>query len=135
MPLFEWDEILSIKIPSVDRQHKVLIGYINELYDNMQTGRINNSLIDFILKKLVGYTRTHFAYEEILFSTYKYPDQADHKLAHEKLLNKVVDFKTRFEKGEDVAVELLEFLKNWLTNHILKEDIAYSQHMIDNGVV
>lgn len=31
----------------------------------------------------------------------------------------------RFEAGEEVALEAMEFLKNWLLHHILEEDRAY----------
>jgi len=33
-----------------------------------------------------------------------------------------------------ISIELLSFLKGWLTDHILKTDMAYSQFLIDRGV-
>ncbi len=36
-----------------------------------------------------------------------------------------MDWLLRFERGEDVDVEAMNFLKDWLQHHILQEDRAY----------
>jgi hemerythrin len=32
---FEWDDKYSVRVPSIDRQHKVLIDYINQLQQEL----------------------------------------------------------------------------------------------------
>ncbi len=134
MPLIEWSEKLSTKIPSIDRQHKVILGYINDLHDGIESGDCKGNL-DLTLNGLVNYTRTHFAYEEMLFRRFDYEQQAEHLEVHQRMIGKVADFKQRYTSGErDIAPELLEFLKDWLYHHILEDDMAYSDHMTNHGV-
>ncbi len=134
MPLIEWSEALSTQIPSIDRQHRVILGYINELHDGVENGEFRG-VLDNVLRGLVGYTRTHFAYEEMLFKRFGYEQQQEHKAVHQRMVDKVDDFKNRFAKGEtDIGPELLEFLKDWLSHHILEDDMAYSKFMIEQGV-
>jgi len=134
MPLMSWNEKLSIKVPSVDRQHKVIIKHINELNDAIQEGN-SKGVCRLILRSLSNYTRVHFAYEEMLFKRYDYPTKQEHLAVHERLLGKVVKYKDRFDKGEtDIGEELLEFLQEWLYHHILEDDMAYSDFMVERGV-
>lgn len=134
MPFIEWNENLSVHVPSVDRQHRTLIKYINELSDAVERGN-SQALVGHILKGLAGYTKIHFAYEEMLFKSYNYPETDDHKTVHVKLLEKVTTFGDRFERGEtDIGPELLAFLKRWLNHHILGDDMAYSEFMRKHGV-
>ncbi|MCB1809729.1 MAG: bacteriohemerythrin, partial [Candidatus Competibacteraceae bacterium] len=67
MAFMAWTEELSVKIPSIDRQHRTLIGYINKLDDALGRGHAEQ-LIEMILNGLVRYTSAHFMYEEMLFS-------------------------------------------------------------------
>ena len=134
MPLMEWSENLSTHIPSVDRQHKVILGYINDLHDGIERGDVKG-ILDITLNGLVNYTRTHFAYEEMLFKRFGYEQQAEHKAVHERMIGKISDFKERYVKGDkEIGPELLEFLKDWLYHHILEDDMAYSEHMVEQGV-
>ena len=132
--LIEWSDQLSVKIPSIDRQHKMLIRYINELNDAIVEEK-GSFVAGHVLRGLATYTSAHFMYEEMMFKSYNYSEIEGHKAAHGKLVDKVIDYKTRFESGDaEIADELLRFLKGWLTNHILKEDMAYSDYLISKGV-
>ena len=135
MAFFEWDEKYSVRVPSIDRQHRDLIDYINKLQTELASSEPDNLMIELILNGLIRYTNTHFKYEEMLFSMYKYPDSDEHKEAHNRLFQSVAKFKQRFDAGvPNVGEELLAFLKIWLNHHILKEDMAYSQHMVERKV-
>ncbi|MFH0934927.1 MAG: hemerythrin domain-containing protein, partial [Pseudomonadota bacterium] len=48
-----------------------------------------------------------------------------HQRIHEVFMKKVATFRERANKGEDVAQELLNLLKNWLKSHIQGEDRDY----------
>lgn len=133
MTSIQWTDELSVKIPSIDSQHKRLIKLINQLDESIEEGNAN-IVINKTLNELTLYTQAHFIYEEALFTMHGYPDSENHKLAHEKLFGKVEYFKQKIkENDEDIYSELLEFLNNWLYHHILKEDMGYSVHLLKCG--
>jgi len=129
----EWTEDLSVKIPSIDNQHKVLIKLINK-FDESRTQGNANMVLKSILKELVRYTQAHFLYEEALFTNFGYSESDNHKIAHVKLFEKVAQFdKAELAEDEELYSEISEFLNNWLYHHILKEDMAYSKHLVAQG--
>lgn len=135
MAFFDWDDGYSVGILSIDRQHKVLIDYINRLNDEISKSEPDRNMLMYILNGLVGYTNSHFKYEEMLFTLHEYPSTEQHKEKHIRLFDKIAEFKTRFDAGDtDVGQELLTFLKDWLNEHILKEDMAYSPHLLARNV-
>jgi hemerythrin len=58
-----------------------------------------------------------------------------HKAEHDKLTVKVLEYKKKFENNEIlISVELLNFLRDWLTNHIMKTDRKYGNFFKENGM-
>jgi hemerythrin len=54
---------------------------------------------------------------------YQYPEYAQHKEAHDKLTAKVIQFQKDFEASRAPAtIQLMQFLKDWLTHHIGNTD-------------
>ena len=87
------------------------------------------------LESLVGYTKTHFGYEERMFNQYKYPDTKAHMQKHKKLVSQVMEFYENFQSGDAVVDnELLAFLKDWLVTHIMGTDKEYTSFFIEKGV-
>lgn len=133
MAFFEWTPRLSVGLDSVDRQHRLLIGYINELSDAVDTGRSSGSL-QKLLERLRNYTKVHFAYEEAMFKVYRYEEANDHAHAHHAFVHMIEECETRQAKGEtNVASDLLKYLKTWLAEHILVEDKAYAAILVERG--
>ena len=135
MPLMEWTEKLSVGIPSIDAQHKKLLAMANELYDAMKAGH-GKELLNKTLDGLINYTVTHFNYEEKLFGQTAYPDAGPHKKQHEDLKKQVLAIQEKMKGGVSYghSMEVMQFLKNWLTNHIMVVDKAYGPHLTSKGV-
>ncbi len=131
---YEWTDSLSVGVPSIDRQHKVLITLINDLHIAIDTGK-GSDISKFILGKLVNYAKAHFIYEESLFKGQNYAETEKHLLSHRKIeeqLGKLME--SSKDSKFDLPEELMEFLKSWLNNHILKEDMGYSDLLIKNNI-
>lgn len=134
MPLINWSENLSVNIKEIDDQHKRLVTMLNELHDAMKAGRGNDSLRK-IFDGLLQYVGTHFATEEKYMSMHSYPGYTAHKGEHAKLTEKVLDLKKRFEQGAPVlTVEVMNFLKEWLQNHIIGTDKKYGPFLNNKGI-
>lgn len=130
MELFPWNNEYSLKIESIDKDHKHLLDLINKLFDAMSKGKAKEVLNE-IMNSLIDYTKTHFQREEFYFRSTNYPDFEAHKLQHELFVKKVNELKNLFEKGDSkVSTDLIRFLSEWLINHIKVSDKAYASHLI-----
>ncbi len=133
MATIQWSDDLSVHIPSIDRQHQTLIKLINKLDEAIRNDN-GKMVLKVILTELTRYTQVHFIYEEALFDMHGYTESENHKKAHEKLFERVEYFNKELNKHhDDIYDELLAFLNDWLYSHILKQDMAYSKHLVDHG--
>lgn len=132
MPILNWNEELAVGIPEIDEQHKHLIALINQLHDAMSEGRGKQVLSD-VLDELIAYTKTHFSHEEKLMAQANYRGLASHKREHDFLTRRVIEFQKRFVAGEiGIAVELSNFLKDWILHHVRGMDKAYAPAIREN---
>ena len=135
MSLVTWSDKLSVGIPSIDEQHKKLVLLLNQLHDGMMAGK-GKDVLGGVIKGLIDYTANHFRYEEDLFARTGYPESAAHKQEHTELVRRVVEIQKKYEQSGPAAltIQVMNFLKDWLTTHILKSDMKYSAHLAAKGV-
>lgn len=134
MALLTWSNKYSVGIQAMDSQHTQLFDMVNDLHAAMMQGKAQ-SVTGPLLRKLADYTVRHFAAEEALMSSKNYPELPKHKAEHIALTKQVTDFVTRFEKGENtLSLHLMNFLRDWLMNHIQKEDQKYGTFLNQQGV-
>jgi hemerythrin len=119
-----WTSNLNTGIETIDKQHKMIVEYINQL-DDAKTGGINNALVAKVIDKLVGYTVSHFKYEERLLEEANYPFLKAHRNVHEIFIRRLSDYQERFRLGEDISGELHAMMFNWLFGHIKHDDMDY----------
>jgi hemerythrin len=135
MALINWHSNYIVNIKKIDKQHQQLVNIINELHDGMKTGK-GKEILSNILDELIKYTAFHFKYEEMLFDKYVYPETKIHKRQHSDLVEKVLAYKENYNNGKKVlTMEVMDFLKEWLTRHIVGSDKNYSSFLNSKGVV
>ena len=66
---------------------------------------------------------------------YHYPEFEEHKASHQKLIGQVSDFVSKLDNGEDIAEDLLNFLNQWISKHIMGADKKYAPFLNEQGVV
>lgn len=130
MGLISWNESLVTGIPVIDKQHIMLIGKINDLYDYLEGDKIDEN-IESMLLGLVAYTEYHFETEESYFEKYNYPNRAEHLIEHEKFRNDLALFMNNNEKPKEIGTKVLSFLNFWLVHHILHVDMEYVEFLKD----
>ena len=134
MDTIKWTEELSVGVAQFDEQHKRLINLINRLIRKQNSDELEETVSE-VLNELIQYTMEHFESEEILMEKYNYPELEAHKSQHHDLLEKVVGFcEARGINDTGVPDKLLAFLREWLSRHILEEDMAYKDFFVGQGI-
>lgn len=135
MAYFEWDENLSVKISSIDDQHKKLVEMINVFYQNIKDNS-GNDQISKLVRGMKDYTRQHFSTEENYMRKFDYPDYDTHKKEHDMFVTKVNELEDKLNQGKMVlSFEITKYLKEWVKNHIQGTDKKYSDFFVSKGVV
>lgn len=125
MAFYPWTEDLQVGIAAIDGDHKKLVQLINDLHEAMTQGR-GKAVLGKTLDDLIRYTQEHFQREEQLMQRAGYSDYARHKQEHEQLVQEVVALREKFNSGNlMLSVQVSGFLRDWLTNHIMKTDKKY----------
>ncbi len=113
-------------IPMVDEEHKMLFDIIGKIHKAIEVELVHDKfdLILDILDELKEYTRVHFADEEKYMREIGYEGLAQQELLHQKFIETLEDLNLDEvdDNQEAYLYEFLNFLQNWLVNHILKVD-------------
>jgi methyl-accepting chemotaxis protein/hemerythrin len=132
--LMTWTDGLSVGVGLIDEQHKVLLSLINELHAAMRARKSDAVLIS-VVERLKEYTVKHFGQEEEYFDRYGYPESAQHKEAHRKLVQQVLEFEAGLKSGKaKVTMDIMRFLKDWLVGHIMGTDRKYGPFLNAKGL-
>jgi len=134
MPYIEWNDSLSVGLSFFDEQHKKLIFIINKLFDAMKEGR-GKEVLGEVFNELIDYTKFHFKSEEDAMLKYNYPYFNEHFEEHNKLTSQVLELKNKYENGQIfITIDILSFLKEWLSHHILETDKKYGPFLKEKGI-
>lgn len=124
MAKIQWQTMFETKVPSIDMQHKRLVAMINQLEDAIDSGKgVVNEEIGSVLVQLVEYTQYHFSEEENIQREIGFSEAVRHAEYHRMFVEEIKETLMRLKGGGSINVyELMNFLRDWLLNHILTED-------------
>ena len=114
-------------IDSIDAEHARLFELANEAQQLMQNNYTPDKY-DYIVNIINGlkeYAMLHFANEEAYMESIKYKRLFTQKIEHQEFINKLeeIDFDSIDENQEKTILDLLNFLSEWLVQHILEKDL------------
>jgi hemerythrin-like metal-binding domain len=125
--MFEMKPEYYTGIESIDVQHKRLFELVDETYNLLKDEFIPDKFdhIVTLLDELREYTSVHFKDEE------EYMKKIDHKymfsqvVEHKAFMDQLnaVDMNKLEEDQDSAILKLLNFLNDWLVNHILEKDL------------
>jgi hemerythrin-like metal-binding protein len=131
MSLIEWNENYSVRNSKVDSQHKKLFQILDSLFDAVDSSGKKHT-VGILLQKMVDYSEYHFATEENLMEECQYPDLSYHVELHEGFRVKTHELYSRLmQDAPDVGHETVNFLYEWLNNHILGADQQYAPYIAE----
>lgn len=130
MPILEWNDSLILGIKKFDEHHLHLVELLNDLYDRFKA-RDTGERIGSVLDELIFYATYHFNCEESMMAELAYPDYEIHIGEHQRFIKRVLEIQQNFHNSKiNVTFEVLSFLKNWLTNHILDTDVKFGAFVV-----
>ena len=129
----QWRDELSVRNDAIDRDHRWLI----ELVDRIQSLILRHASLarlTLALDELARYTEEHFTREELIQQVAGYPHLDEHRRSHEKLKRQLTDITARIlaepverttldALDDDTRRALLDLLRSWLIDHIIREDL------------
>lgn len=124
--MYEMKDEYKIGVEHIDEQHKKLFELADKAYMLLK----NDFAIDKydkivqIIEELKDYTVFHFKSEEEYMESINYKRMFTQKIEHEKFIKVLeeIDLKDIDENQDESLVKILNFLNEWLTEHILKND-------------
>lgn len=129
MALIQWRDSYSVGVARFDKEHRRLVELINDMFIIVRD-KGDSAALNTVVQALIEYTEYHFSSEEEAMEEANYPDLVEHKQHHADLKKKVTTFLEQITAGgEDVRTELYHFLREWLINHIVKEDKKYTEYL------
>jgi hemerythrin-like metal-binding protein len=131
---FEWKEEYSVGVTEIDDQHKKLVDTIDKLSQAIGEGHAKEALHE-ILDTLAAYAVEHFQTEEKYFDQFNYEFSKEHKELHADFKAKVVEFIEKAKSDQiKVSFELIDFLEDWLLDHLVTADQKYVECFKANGL-
>jgi hemerythrin len=131
--VFEWKENFSVNNKDIDEQHKKLFEIGQRLYDLISSSGDYDRFDEImaILDELSEYVKYHFEFEEKLMEECQYSNLAPHKMEHYFFMKKINKEKERDidSSQKETLLRLVKFVADWIMQHILKEDMAYKEHL------
>lgn len=128
MAFIDWKAEYSIGQADLDHDHWRLSEIINKLHDAVEQER-GDRVVGATLRSLRRYVEVHFAREERLLERCGVTDAKDHILSHRRIEDTLADFENLHSSSPDQldSQSLLAFLRRWLINHVLKDDMQYRE--------
>jgi hemerythrin len=134
MPLLEWNDKMLLGIRQFDEHHKHLVLLLNMTFDGITSDAPKDEL-EAVLDELQSYAAYHFAAEEEWMKSHGYPDLEQHLQEHAFFTGKIAECHADYHRGHSgLDMEILNFLTDWLVNHIMIRDTDYGSYVAAKGL-
>ena len=134
--IFDFSEKYMTGIELVDDEHRHLFEIIKETNDVINDAYLHDKYDEImrLLAELKDYTESHFHDEEELMLRINYPHINSQKHAHSAFIEKLVNINLseldNIDDNQDEYLnELITFLLQWLSNHILGSDKKIGEYI------
>jgi hemerythrin len=120
--LFVWGRHYLTKVEEIDHQHEEIACLLNELHAERRKGaplEQQRALYAALVKAVVD----HFRTEESYMRRLRYEGFELHRAEHNALVENALALSKQLETGGCAEVDAgLEYIKDWLRNHLLTSD-------------
>lgn len=127
----QWSEMMSVGVPILDADHRILIGLINHLHRSIGDPE-EYAAVGSVLRALEEYAANHFDREERMMRAGRFPAFDSHRRTHAGFVGQVEQLQRRYEADHTsvCARDCLTFLNQWLIDHICTSDMGYRTSLV-----
>jgi len=121
-----WKPEYSVGHKEIDDQHK----YLFELWillDSIKNQKDNRRSLAQALLSLFDYVGVHFENEEKYLRDH--PQFVAHRKVHADFITQTQSFMDQFQKENLDTQSVVDYLRNWLIDHIVAMDIRYFNNL------
>lgn len=131
----DWTPEMSVGNDTLDSDHKAFFDIARLLYDSLSAKQDQGMIITSTLMILEEYVDGHFLREEKALKAVGYTQLAEHHHKHRKFQARVRAISETYQSGtKSAADDLPNLVIQWLTHHILNEDMQYKRWIRDSAV-
>jgi len=123
--MLNFSEKYCTGVDIIDREHRRLFEILADLNDLNSRGDVDKSdAIWEVVEELKDYTVKHFQDEERYMQSIQYEGLAVQQNVHQSFIDKIDNINMEdMKENQQVYLDvLIDFLANWLINHIMKMD-------------
>ncbi|MBJ6724563.1 bacteriohemerythrin [Geomesophilobacter sediminis] len=99
-----------------EEHHDHLVEQLNSAFNLLVVGA-SIQTVENVLDDLVDYATFHFAYEDAWLAKHGYP-RNEHRMECVRFAESLSDIRKEYTGGRKPIVEILTFVKKWVTAHI-----------------
>ena len=122
---------MSVDCGEIDEDHRRLVDLFNILRLAFEEGDAAEYIVA-VLEDMISCTIWHFRHEERIMFMHKYDGIDAHKDEHNDLIDSVRELQQKFHKENKLLTnEDIEYLEDWLTQHILGQDMRLGYYLMD----
>jgi len=130
----QWEDKYSVGVKIIDEQHQKMFTVINNLIDIIQNTPTKEDLTG-VITSLIEYKKYHFDTEEKYFKEFNYEGTEEHVAAHHTFEEKIKNIEEKNGNNTiSLAYDLVDFLEDWLVDHLQTLDQKYKECFLKNGL-
>lgn len=131
-----WVQEYEMQNRRLTKEHYKLVFLANRIAHFISTDQDATSR-EVLVNEFAPVAKRHLRYEILVMNTIDYKSidsdgYVKHCLAHQKLEEGIEDICTRISEID--MTEVVDFIRDWLDNHIKKEDAAYNAEIMKLGI-
>lgn len=129
-----WKDEYNVDVKEIDEQHKKIFAAINDLIEIASLTPTKEKLMP-IIEKLAEYKELHFATEEKYFHQFNFEGASEHEAEHRRFNETFIAIQSKYQENTtEFAFALLDFLEDWLIEHLIIMDQKYKKCFKEHGL-
>src|SRR5215472_17251371 len=129
MRVFKWNAGHAVYLPEIDAEHRAIFSAAGDVQKAVE-GNVPVARILEGLHRLLTAAENHFAHQERLMQETHYSSFSWRARQLDAALKRLKQFAERIGAGEEgTEVLMLEFLSNWMRDHLAVADRMMGAHL------